>query len=148
MSLLDRINADIKEAMKARDSLRLSVLRMLKSAIDYAAIEKKTDSLPDDAIVQVIQKEAKKRQDSIAQYESAGRADAAAQESDEQKILQNYLPKQLSADELESLVKDAIAEAGATSRKAMGQVMKIAVAKAAGRADGKSISALAGKLLS
>ncbi|MFT4692717.1 MAG: GatB/YqeY domain-containing protein [Verrucomicrobiia bacterium] len=148
MSLLDRINADIKVAMKARDPQRLGVLRMLKSAIDYTAIELKNDSLPEDVVIQVIQREGKKRNDSITQFEAAGRAESAADEAAELKILQEYLPTQLSPEELEALVREAIAETGASSRKEMGQVIKATAAKAAGRAEGKAISALAGKLLS
>jgi uncharacterized protein YqeY len=148
MSLLDRINADIMVAMKARDPHRLGVLRMLKSAIDYTAIELKNDSLPEDVVIQVIQREGKKRNDSITQFEAAGRAESAADEAAELKILQEYLPTQLSPEELEALVREAIAETGASSRKEMGQVIKATAAKAAGRAEGKAISALAGKLLS
>jgi uncharacterized protein YqeY len=148
MSLLDRINADIKVAMKARDPQRLGVLRMLKSAIDYTAIELKNDSLPEDVVIQVIQREGKKRNDSITQFEAAGRAESAADEAAELKILQEYLPTQLNPEELEALVREAIAETGASSRKEMGQVIKATAAKAAGRAEGKAISALAGKLLS
>lgn len=148
MSLLDRINADIKVAMKARDPQRLGVLRMLKSAIDYTAIELKNDSLPEDVVIQVIQREGKKRNDSITQFEAGGRAESAADEAAELKILQEYLPTQLSPEELEALVREAIAETGASSRKEMGQVIKATAAKAAGRAEGKAISALAGKLLS
>ena len=130
MSLPDRINADIKAAMKARDQQRLGVLRMLKSAIDYTAIEQKSDTLPDEAVIQVIQREGKKRNDSITQFTDAGRTESAAEETAELAILQEYLPTQLSPAALEALVREIIAETGATSRKDMGQVIKATVAKA------------------
>lgn len=147
MGLLDEINSGLKEAMKAKDTTRLSVLRMLKSAIGYAAIEQKTDELSDPDIIKEIHKEAKKRREAAEQFEKGGRAEQAAQEQAELKILEKFLPQPLTPEEVEALAKECIAEAGATSRKDMGAVMKLANAKAAGRADGKTLSGMVGKLL-
>jgi uncharacterized protein YqeY len=147
MSLQDRISQEIKSAMLAKDAPRLSTLRLLKSALGYLQIEKKVDSLPDGEVIAVVQKEIKKRRDSIEQYQAAGRAELAALETAEVTVLESFLPKALSPEELEQLVRAAIAEAGATSKKEMGPVIKAVQAKAAGRADGKTISTLVGKLL-
>jgi uncharacterized protein len=147
MSLQERISQEIKAAMLARDADRLSALRMLKSALGYAQIEKKTDSLPDADVVALVQKEVKKRRDSVEQFEKGGRAELAAKEKQEITVLESFLPQPLSADVLEKLVRDTITELGATSKKDMGGVIKAVQAKAAGRADGKTISGLVGKLL-
>jgi uncharacterized protein len=149
MTLQDQIDHDLKEAMKAREADRLAVLRMLKSAAKYAAIEKygADGKLEDSDAVAVVRKELKKRQDAIEGYEKGGRADLVAKEKTEIEFLNAYLPKQLSADEVVALVKEAIAEAGATSKAQMGAVMKAAQAKAAGRADGKTLSAEVGRQL-
>lgn len=147
MPLQDQINQEIKAAMLAKDAARLSTLRLLKSALGYVQIEKKSDSLGDAEVISVVQKEIKKRQDSIEQYKAAGRTEQAALETAEIAVLQVFLPQALSADELEALVRSTIAEVGATSKKEMGLVIKAVQAKAAGRADGKSISSLVGRLL-
>jgi uncharacterized protein YqeY len=147
MTLVEKINAELKASMLARDADRTGALRMLKSAIGYAQIEKKVEPLPDADALVVVQKEAKKRRDSSAEFERGGRPELAAKEAAELKVLEEFLPKQLSPEELETLVKAAIAEAGATSKKDMGAVMKIAQAKAAGRADGKALSGLVNRLL-
>jgi uncharacterized protein YqeY len=147
MSLQERISQEIKAAMLARDAERLSALRMLKSALGYMLIEKKTESLPDAEVVALVQKEVKKRRDSVEQFEKGGRAELAAKEKQEITVLESFLPQPLSADVLEKLVRDTISEAGATSKKDMGAVIKAVQAKAAGRADGKTISGLVGKLL-
>ena len=141
MTLQERIDSDLKEAMRAREAGKLSVLRMLKSALKYAAIEKPDGSLDDSAATQVIRKQVKQRQDSIESFEKGGRPELAAKEKEEMEILNAYLPKGVSAEELSALVREAIAEAGATSKAQMGAVMKALQAKVAGRADGKSLSA-------
>jgi len=141
MTLQERIDADLKDAMRAKDAGRLGVLRMLKSALKYAAIEKSSeDQLDDAAASQVIRKQIKQRQDSIESFEKGGRPELAAKEKEELEILNAYLPKGLSADELAALVRETIAEAGATSKVQMGAVMKALQAKVAGRADGKTLS--------
>jgi uncharacterized protein len=147
MTLQERLGQEIKSAMLARDAERLGALRMLKSTIGYILIEKKTESLSDADFVSVVQKEVKKRRDSIEQFEKGGRPELATKEKQEIAVLESFLPQQLSADELEKIVRDAIAETGATSKKEMGPVIKAVQAKAAGRADGKTISQLVGKFL-
>ena len=147
MTLQDQISQDIKKAMLAKDTVRLSTLRLLKSALGYLQIEKKVDSLPDSEVITVIQREIKKRRDSIEQFLAGGRPEQAAAETAEAAILETYLPKALSPEELETLVRSCIAELGATSKKEMGPVIKAVQAKAAGKADGKSISSLVSKLL-
>ena len=147
MSLQEKIQQEIKAAMIAKDADRLSTLRLLKSAMGYAQIEKKTESLSDAEITALIQKEVKKRRDSVEQYRNGGRPELADKEEKEIAVLETFLPKPLSPEELEQLVKSTIQETGATSKKEMGQVIKAVQAKAAGRAEGKTISALVGKLL-
>jgi len=148
MTLPERIDADLKDAMRAKDAGRLNVLRMLKSALKYAAIEKSSEAQLDDAAAsQVIRKQVKQRQDSIESFEKGGRPELAAKEKAELEILNAYLPKGLSADELAVLVRETIAEIGATSKVQMGAVMKALQAKVAGRADGKTLSAAVSRQL-
>ena len=136
--------------MKARQADRLAVLRMLKSALKNAAIEKGgVDSVLDDIeATAVIRKQVKQRQDSVEGFDKGGRPELAAKERAEIEVLNAYLPKQLSAEELAGLVKEAVAEAGATSKAQMGAVMKLVTAKAAGRADGRALSQEVQKQLS
>ena len=147
MSLQERLAAEIKSAMLARDADRLSALRLLKSALGYAQIDRKTENLSDAEFVSVVQKEVKKRRDSIAQFEKGGRLELAEKEKKEIAILEMFLPMPLSPEELEQVVKATIQELGATSKKDMGAVIKSVQAKAAGRADGKAISGVVGRLL-
>jgi len=147
MSLQEKISQEIKAAMLARDADRLSPLRMLKSALGYVQIERETESLPDADVVAIVQKEVKKRRDSVAQFEKGGRAELAAKEKQEIAVLESFLPQALSAEELEKLVRGTIKELNATSKKDMGPVIKAVQAKVAGRADGKTVSTLVGKLL-
>ncbi|MDB6028790.1 MAG: hypothetical protein JWM68_5013 [Verrucomicrobiales bacterium] len=147
MTLPEKIAQDIKAAMLARDADRLNTLRMLKSAIGYAQIERKTETSSDAEVIAIVQKEVKKRRDSITQFESGGRPELAAKEKLEITILEGFLPQALSPEELEALVRAAIQETGATSKKDMGKVIKAVQAQAAGRAEGKVISELVGKLL-
>lgn len=150
MTLQAQVDNDIKEAMRAKDMPRLNTLRMLKAALKNASIEKGgADAVLDDPeAATVIRKQIKQRQDSIEGFEKGGRPELAAAERAEIEVLSAYLPKGLSAEEVSVLVKEAIAEAGATSRQQMGAVMKIVTAKAAGRADGRTLSAEVQKLLS
>jgi uncharacterized protein len=147
MSAPERLSQEIKTAMLAKDAERLSALRMLKSAVGYAQMERQTESLSEADFVSVVQKEVKKRRDASEQFEQGGRPELAAKERREITVLETYLPKALSAAELEELVKATIQELGASSKKEMGPVIKAVQAKAAGRADGKSISTAVGKLL-
>ena len=147
MTLQERLSQELKAAMMAKDADRLGVLRMLKSAIGYVQIERKTETTSDADFVGIVQKEAKKRRDSVEQFEKGGRPELADKERKEISVLETFLPKALSPEELEILVKAAIQETGATSKKDMGAVMKAVQANVAGRADGKTISTLVGKLL-
>ena len=147
MNLLDRLAQELKAAMIAKDAERLSTLRLLKSAVGYAQIERRTENLTDAEIIALIQKEVKKRRDAAEQYEKGGRPELASKEKQEITVLESFLPQPLALDELEQLVCATIQETGATSKKQMGQVIKAVQAKAAGRATGKTISELVGKLL-
>jgi len=143
MTLIQRVDADLKEAMRAKDTTKLGVLRMLKSALKYAAIAKSDAEaeLNYGEAAQVVRKQARQRQDSIESFEKAGRAELVEKEKQELSILNGYLPQPMSADEISKVVRETIAEAGATSRAQMGAVMKALQAKVAGRVDGKALSA-------
>jgi uncharacterized protein YqeY len=142
MTLQERIDSDLKDAMRAKDVAGLGVLRMLKSALRYSAIEKAgaESQLDDSEAAQVVRKQVKQRQDSIESFEKGGRPELAAKEKDELAILQAYLPQGLTADELVKIVRETIGEVGATSKAQMGAVMKALQGKVAGRADGKTLS--------
>ena len=142
MTLQQRVDSDLKEAMRAKDATKLNVLRMLKSALKYAAIAKSDAEaeLSDAEAVQVIRKQAKQRQDSIESFEKGGRAELAEKEKEELAILNTYLPQGITPDELAKVVRETIAELGATSKAQMGAVMKALQAKVGGRADGKTLS--------
>ncbi len=147
MSLQEKLVAELKAAMLAKDADRTGTLRLVKSALGYVQIEKKTDALSDADVTAVLQREAKKRRDAMTEYERGGRPELAAKEQVELKVIEEFLPQALSPEEVEALVKGVIAEVGATSKKDMGAVMKAAQAKAAGRAEGKALSALVSRLL-
>src|SRR6266446_268897 len=149
MSLLFQIDSDIRDAMRARDAERLGVLRMLKSALKATAMEKgiADEALDGATALAVLRREMKKRQDSIESFDKGGRPELAAKERSEAAILAAYLPKPLTPEEVEALVKAVIAETGATSKAQMGAVMKLATERAAGRADGRALSTVVGKLL-
>ncbi|PYJ11918.1 MAG: glutamyl-tRNA amidotransferase [Verrucomicrobia bacterium] len=142
MTPQERLDSDLKEAMRARDTTKLGVLRMLKSALKYAAIAKSgaEAELSDAEAAQVIRKQVKQRQDSIESFEKGGRAELANKEREELSILNAYLPQGMSGDELVKVVRETIAQVGATSKAQMGAVMKALQAKVAGRADGKILS--------
>ncbi len=129
--------------MLAREAAKLGVLRMLKSALMNAAIEKHGAGgvLEDADALAIVRKEIKKRQDSVESFEKGGRPEMAANERDEITLLSAYLPQALSESEIAEIVRAAITETGATSRKQMGDVMKIVNANVAGRADGRTLSA-------
>src|SRR5436309_58150 len=141
MSLQKRIDEDLKDAMRAKDAARLSVLRLLKAALKNAEKVGAERELNDPDAVAVIRKQVKQRQDSIESFEKGGRADLAEKEKAEIAVLNNYLPQAMSAAELQTIVADTIREVGATSRAQMGAVMKALQPKIAGRADGKTLSA-------
>jgi uncharacterized protein YqeY len=145
MSLYEDIGTAWKSAMKARDPSK-DTLASIRTEVKNKVISTRTDGggdiNPEDALVlEVLAKMAKQRKESIAEYDGAGRADLADNERAELAVIESYLPKQLSEDEVNVLVKEALAEAGATSAKDMGKAMKAAMAKVAGRADGKLVQA-------
>jgi hypothetical protein len=142
MTLAQRIDSDLKDAMRAKDATKLGVLRMLKSALKYATIEKSgaEGELDEAEATQVIRKQVKQRQDSIESFEKGGRAELAEKEKNELAILNSYLPAAMDAEDLSRIVRETIAEVGATSRAQMGAVMKALGPKVAGRADGKTLS--------
>lgn len=149
MSLEKEISKDIMDAMKAKDTVRLSALRNIKKFI----IEAKTagtsvDELPDADVIKIISKLAKQGADSAELYKSQNRQDLADEELGQVAVMQEYLPKQMTAEELTEAVKAIIAETGATSMKEMGKVMGIASKNLAGKADGKEIAAKVKELLS
>lgn len=137
----------LKEAMKAKDSARRDAIRLLQSAIKQAEIDG-VAPLDNAAITEILSKEAKKRRETIDELERAGRAADAAGERLELAVTEEFLPRQMSPDELRPLVQAAIDESGAASMKEMGQVMRIVIPKVQGRADGAAVSALARELLS
>jgi len=149
MTIQEEIDADLKDAMRSKDAERLSVLRMVKSALTNAAIEKRlvTGGLAGSEAVGVIRKQVKQRRDSIESFEKGGRPELAAKERKEIEFLAEYLPRPLEEDEINQLVKDAIAEVGATSKAQMGAVMKIVTEKAEGRVEGKKLSQAVQKAL-
>lgn len=143
MTITEQIDHDLKEAMKARDAFKLGVLRMVKSALKYSAIEQGGAAvvLAESDALAVLRKQIKQREDSVASFEQGGRPELAEKEKAEIALLAAYLPQGLSEEELKALVQDAIAEVGATSKAQMGAVIKAAQVKAAGRVDGRSLSA-------
>jgi len=138
--LMDKIAVDMKDAMRAKDAVRLSTLRLLKSAVEYHKIEKKQEQLTDAEVTAVIKKQIKQRQDSIEGFEKGGRADLVEKEKAELAVLKAYLPEELSQAQVEEVVKATIAELGAATKTDMGKVMKVVQAKLAGRADNRLVS--------
>jgi len=148
MTLEQRITADMKTAMKAKDKVSLRGIRAIKAAV----ILKKTDGSGTEGLsaedeIKLVQKLVKQRQDSLGIYVEQGREDLAATEREEIDVLKRYLPEQMGAEELEGVIKDIIAKTGAASMKDMGKVMGMASKQLAGKADGKSISAVVKQLL-
>ena len=149
MTLRENLDSDFKAALKEKNELKLSVVRMVKAALMNAEISSGGKGSFDDAqILDIIRKEAKKRNDSIAAYSLGGRTDLAEKEKQELAILQNYLPQAMAEEEVKALIQKTIADLGAGSAADFGKVMKEAVARAEGRADGKIISRIVKELLS
>lgn len=148
MDLFDQISNDIKEAMKAKDKVKLETLRNIKKFF----LEAKTapganDTLTDEAAMKIIQKLAKQGKDAAEIYIGQGRQDLADEELAQVKVVETYLPKQMSAEELEAALKAIIAEVGATDAKDMGKVMGVATKQLAGKAEGRAISSMVKQLL-
>ena len=145
--LKEKLLQDFKEAMKEKKKKKKNTIMMVRAAI--LQIEKDTQKeLNDDAILEILAKEIKKRKDSLEDIEKSGREDLIKQVNDEMAIIKAYLPEELSLEELEKIIEEVIAETGATSMKDMGKVMQAAKAKTAGRADNKIINEIVKKKLS
>jgi len=134
MTILERLNSDLKEAMKSKDAFSLSVIRMAKGAIQLEAINKKKE-LSDDEVVSIISKQIKLRKDSIAEFEKAGRNDLVSQNNAEIELLQKYMPEQLSEEEINNIINDVFEKVNPTSQKDMGLLMKELSPKLRGKAD-------------
>ncbi len=147
MSLSEQIDGQIMDAMKKSEAARLSVMRLLKSAVKYYQVEKKLAEVNDNDFLAVVRKQIKQRQDSVEAYKQGGRDELAAREQEELKILEEFLPPSMSESDLEQLIKETIQQLGVSSRKEMGRVMKAVNEKIAGRADGKTVSQLVQKNL-
>lgn len=149
MTLQEQIDRDLKDAMRAQNSVAKLALRAVKAALTEAA---KSGSeavvLDDDQVQEVIQRQAKRRREAAAEFEKAEQPDRAAEELAELAVLEVYLPQQLTEEEITEIVKAVISETGASSMKEMGQVMSAAMAKTGGRADGKAVNQIARTLLS
>ena len=141
MAVKEQLDQELKAAMRDKDALRLSVIRMLKSAVKYREIEL-LKPLDDAGVHAVISSEIKRRRDSVEQYRAGNRPDLADKEEAEIKVLQGWLPAQLSADELKALVEAAVQKSGAQGPKDMGAVMKLLMPETQGKADGKVVSEL------
>ncbi len=141
MTLKERLNSDMKEALKAHDAARLSAIRMIISAYRNKEIDSRKD-LDDEGMLSVLSTAAKQRRESIEQYGKAGRKDLVDKETAELEVIQSYMPKQMSKEEIEALVKEAVAESGAKGPSDMGKAMKILMPKVKGRADGKLVNEL------
>lgn len=140
--LTEKIQNDLKDAMRTKDEQKLSVIRMLKSAIQYYEINKGGSGYKatDEDIIEVIEKEVKKRRESIEMYKQGGRPELAEKEQSELEVLQQYLPEQLSEEEIKKLVDEAVEQTGATEMKDMGKVMGVLMPKLKGKADSSLVS--------
>jgi uncharacterized protein len=147
-ALAERIDADLKEAMRERDEIRKLTLRSLKTSLTEARKSGAEHALTDDDIIKIIAKAAKQRRDSIAEYQKANRADLVEKEEAELAVLETYLPQQMSEEEVESVVRAAIAETGAQSAQDLGRVMSLAMQRTQGRAEGREVNQAARRLLS
>lgn len=148
MTLEERLDADLKEAMKAKAEIKVSTLRMLRAGMKNLTIEKKTEKLEDKDVMSIIAKQIKQHKDSIEGFTKGNRQDLVDKEKAELVILESYMPKMMSADELKTAVKSAIAAVGAKGRADMGKVMKAAMEEAKGSADGKMLSQMVSEELS
>jgi len=140
LEIREKITADIKSAMIAKDSLKLGALRMLQAAIKNREIDMRPNQITQEEVMGVLKKLVKQRKESIDQFQQAGRQDLVDKESAELKVLEVYLPSQMSRDQIESLVVEVISGVGAKSIKDMGTVMKEVITRSAGAADNKIVS--------
>ena len=147
MAIKDRLKDDLKAAMKEKDTVRKNVVQLIKAGILQVEKDKKI-TLDDEGVLDVIAKQLKQRRDSLPDYEKSGREDLIAQLKREMDILMEYLPAQLTHEELVGIVKEAVEKTGASSIKDMGKIMAEVMPKTKGRADGKEINLIARELLS
>jgi len=146
MGLKAQLLQDMKDAMRAKDKVRLSTIRMINSLIKNAEIEKRGE-LTDDEIIQLLMKYAKQRKEAIEMYEKGGRQDLVEKEKAELAVVESYLPKQMSEEEIRKLVKEAIEVTGASSPKDIGKVMQHVMPKVKGRADGSVVNKIVREML-
>ena len=146
MSLKEKLQEDLKSSMKNKDTIRKSVVTLIRAAIKQHEVDNRVE-LADDAIIDIISKQLKQRKDSLAEFEKANRDDLVEETKSEIQVLEGYLPQQLSEEELEKIVIETIAEVGATSMKDMGKIMATIKPKTACRADGRKINELVKKNL-
>ena len=146
MSIKDKLKDDLKTAMLEKDTTRKNVVQLIKAGVLQVEKDKKI-TLDDEGVLDVIAKQLKQRRDSLPDYEKSGRDDLIAQLKREMELLMEYLPAQLTHDELVEIVKDAIEETGASQIKDMGKIMAVVMPKTKGRADGKEINAIAREIL-
>ena len=146
MSLKTQINDDLKKAMIEKDAVRRDAIRVIQAAIKQVEVDSRKD-LDDAAVMDVLQAEAKKRREAITNFEQAGRTESADSERFELTLIETYLPKQLTREEIEAEVKAAIAQSGVTSSKEMGKLMGVLMPKVKGRADGKLVNEIVRALL-
>ena len=141
MTLKQKLQEDLKTSMKNKDTLRKSVITLIRSSIKQVEVDKRIE-LNDDDVIDIISKQLKQRNDSLEQFLDAGREDLVEETRSEIEVLKEYLPQQLSEEELNEIVKQTISEVGATSMKDMGKIMSVIKPKTIGRADGKLINKL------
>ncbi|MBN1405478.1 MAG: GatB/YqeY domain-containing protein [Candidatus Omnitrophica bacterium] len=144
--LEERLNNDLKDAMKAKDALRLSCIRMVMADIKNAHIAKQKE-LVDDDIIDILQRQVKQHHDSIDGFKKGNRPELAKKEEEELKIIRGYLPQQLSEGQVAEIIKQAMEESGITQKKEMGKLMAFIMPKVKGRADGKLVSRIVGESL-
>ena len=147
MTLADRLAEDMKQAMRSKDKVRLSVLRLVKSAIKNAEIDKRI-TLGEEEIISVLRKELKQRKESLLAIEGAGRDDLIAALNEETQILETYLPQPLREEQIEQLVREAVQEVGAVSKADMGKVMPVVMKKIGGQAEGRIVNRIVQEVLS
>ncbi|AIQ65020.1 aspartyl-tRNA amidotransferase [Paenibacillus stellifer] len=146
MNLSERLNEDMKQAMKSKDKFKLSTIRMVRSTIKNLEIDLKR-TLDDNEVLDILSREIKQRKDALQEFEKAGRDELAASNKAEIEIIQEYLPEQLSEEEIQVIVQQTIQETGASSKSEMGKVMSALMPKVKGRADGKLVNQAVQKFL-
>ena len=147
MSLEKRIEEEFKEALKAREEIKVSTLRMVKAALNNLKLDKNIKELSEDDMLGIVQRQVKQHRESIDQFKKGNRQDLVDKEPKELEILLKYIPEQIPMDELEKIVKETVKELGATTKKDIGNVMRTVMGKVKGKAEGKMVSQIASKLL-